>query len=300
MKIGFIGTGTMGQPMLANLVKKGFGAIAYDTVPAALDAAVRLGAERAGSAKEAAAAGELVITMLPSSANVESAYLGSGGIVDGIAAGRLCVDMSTIDPGTSQRVASRLAERGIRFLDAPVSGGVGGAAAGTLAIMVGGATTDLEEARPALAAMGSSIFHVGAIGAGEVAKLCNNLISGTVAVAVSEAFRIGEAFGVDPQILTDVIAKSSGATWVMEHMHPVPGIVESAASSRQYTPGFMTDLMAKDLGLAVSAAREKRVPAAVASAAWQLYRMASSHGLGRKDFSAVYQFLKPSNDDAPV
>jgi 3-hydroxyisobutyrate dehydrogenase len=290
----------MGQPMLANLVKRGFQAIAYDTVSAGLDAAVRLGAERAGSAAEAASAGELVITMLPSSANVEAAYLAPGGILEGIAAGRLCVDMSTIDPGTSQRVAAQLGERGIRFLDAPVSGGVGGATAGTLAIMVGGAATDLEEARPALAAMGSNIFHVGAIGAGEVAKLCNNLISGTVAVAVSEAFRIGEAFGVDPQILTDVIAKSSGATWVMEHMHPVPAIVENAASSRQYTPGFMTDLMAKDLGLAVSAAREKRVPAAVASAAWQLYRMASSHGLGRKDFSAIYQFLKPSSDDAPV
>src|SRR6516162_6422542 len=300
MKIAFIGTGTMGQPMLANLVKKGFQAIAYDTAPAALSAAERLGAERTGSAAQAAAAGELVITMLPSSANVEAAYLGAGGIIEGVAAGRLCVDMSTIDPGTSRRVAARLKERGIRFLDAPVSGGVGGAAAGTLAIMVGGDAADLAEARPVLAAMGSNIIHVGAVGAGEVAKLCNNLISGTVAVAVSEAFRIGEAFGVDLQILTSVIAKSSGATWVMEHMHPVPGIVESAASSRQYVPGFMTDLMAKDLGLAVSAAREKRVPVVVAPAAQQLYRIASSHGLGREDFSSVYKFLKPSSDDAPV
>ena len=300
MKIGFIGTGPMGQPMLANLVKKGFQAIAYDTAPAALSAAERLGAERTGSAAQAAAAGELVITMLPSSANVEAAYLGAGGIIEGVAAGRLCVDMSTIDPGTSRRVAARLKERGIRFLDAPVSGGVGGAAAGTLAIMVGGDAADLAEARPVLAAMGSNIIHVGAVGAGEVAKLCNNLISGTVAVAVSEAFRIGEAFGVDPQILTSVIAKSSGAAWVMEHMHPVPGIVESAASSRQYAAGFMTDLMAKDLGLAVSAAREKRVPVVVAPAAQQLYRMASSHGLGREDFSSVYKFLKPSSDDAPV
>ena len=300
MKIGFIGTGTMGQPMLANLLKKGFQAIAYDTASGALDAAVRLGAERAGSTGEAAAAGDLVITMLPSSANVEAAYLGTGGIIEAVVAGRLCVDMSTIDPGTSQRVAARLKERGIRFLDAPVSGGVGGAAAGSLAIMVGGEADDLDEARPALAAMGSNIIHVGAVGAGEVAKLCNNLISGTVAVAVSEAFRIGEAFDVDPRILTSVIAKSSGATWVMEHMHPVPGIVDNAASSRQYTPGFMTDLMAKDLGLAVSAAREKRVPIVVAPAAQQLYRMASSHGLGRKDFSSVYQFLKPSSDDAPV
>jgi 3-hydroxyisobutyrate dehydrogenase len=300
MKVGFIGTGTMGQPMLANLVKKGFEVGAFDVMPGALDAAVRLGAGRAGSAGEAAANCDLVITMLPSSANVEAAYLGEGRIVESAPAGRLCVDMSTIDPGTSQRVAARLKERGLRFLDAPVSGGVGGATAGTLAIMVGGDARDLEEARPALAAMGGNIIHVGAVGAGEVAKLCNNLISGSALIAVAEAFRIGEAFGVDPQILTDVIAKSSGGTWVMEHMHPVPGIVDSAASSRQYAPGFMTDLMAKDLALAVNAAREKRVPVAVAAAAQQLYRMASSHGLGREDFSAVYKFLKPSNDDAPV
>ena len=300
MKIGFIGTGTMGQPMLANLVKKRFAVTAFDLVPAALEAAVRLGAERAGSAGEAAANCELVITMLPSSANVEAVYLGSGGIAENAAQGRLCVDMSTIDSGTSQRVAARLKERGIRFLDAPVSGGVGGATAGTLAIIVGGNAGDLEEARPALAAMGSNIIHVGDVGAGEVAKLCNNLISGSALIAVAEAFRIGEAFGVDLQILTSVIAKSSGATWVMEHMHPVPGIVDSAASSRQYAPGFMTDLMAKDLALAVNAAREKRVPLAVAPAAQQLYRLASSHGLGREDFSSVYKFLKPSSDDAPV
>ena len=300
MKVGFIGTGTMGQPMLTNLVKKGFEVVAYDVVPAALDAAARLGAARAGSIREAAADSNLVITMLPSSANVEAVYLSADGLIDAPIAGRLCVDMSTIDPGTSQRVAARLNERQIRFLDAPVSGGVGGAAAGTLAIMVGGDARDLEEARPALAAMGANIIHVGAVGAGEVAKLCNNLISGSALIAVAEAFRIGEAFGVDPQILTNVIAKSSGATWVMEHMHPVPGIVDSAASSRQYAPGFMTDLMAKDLALAVNAAREKRVPVAVAAAAQQLYRMASSHGLGREDFSAVYKFLKPSSDDAPV
>jgi 3-hydroxyisobutyrate dehydrogenase len=300
MKVGFIGTGTMGQPMLANLVEKGFEVVAFDVVPQALDAAVRLGAGRAGSAGEAAANCDLVITMLPSSANVEAAYLGEGGIIESAPAGRLCVDMSTIDPGTSQRVAARLKERGLRFLDAPVSGGVGGATAGTLAIMVGGDAGDLEEAQPALAAMGANIIHVGGVGAGEVAKLCNNLISGSALIAVAEAFRIAEAFGVDPQILTNVIAKSSGATWVMEHMHPVPGIVDSAASSRQYAPGFMTDLMAKDLALAVNAAREKRVPVAVAAAAQQLYRMASSHGLGREDFSAVYKFLKPSSDDAPV
>jgi 3-hydroxyisobutyrate dehydrogenase len=300
MKIGFIGTGTMGHPMVANLVRKGFEVVAFDIVPAAVEAAAKLGATRAGSVGEAAASSDLVITMLPSSANVEAVYLGAGGIAETAARGRLCVDMSTIDPATSQRVAARLEERGIRFLDAPVSGGVGGAVAGTLAIMVGGGPGDLEEARPVLAAMGSNIIHVGDVGAGEVAKLCNNLISGSALIAVAEAFRIGEAFGVDLQILTNVIAKSSGATWVMEHMHPVPGIVDGAASNRQYAPGFMTDLMAKDLGLAVGAARDKRVPVVVAPAAQQLYRMASSHGLGREDCSSVYKFLKPSGEDAPV
>ncbi len=161
MKVGFIGTGTMGQPMLANLVEKGFEVVAFDVVRGALDAAVRLGAARAGSAGEAAASCDLVITMLPSSANVEAAYLGEGGIIESAPAGHLCVDMSTIDPGTSQRVGARLKEHGLRFLDAPVSGGVGGATAGTLAIMVGGAAEDLEEARPALAATSSTSARSG-------------------------------------------------------------------------------------------------------------------------------------------
>src|SRR6266853_552878 len=146
MNIAFIGIGNMGRPMLANLLKNGFSAIAYDIVPAALDG----GAARAASPGEAAASGDIVITILPSSGNVEAAYLGAGGILEGIARGKLCVDMSTIDPGTSQRVAARLAEKGIRFVDAPVSGGVGGATAGTLAIMVGGAAADFAEAKPAL------------------------------------------------------------------------------------------------------------------------------------------------------
>ena len=206
MHIAFIGVGNMGRPMLANLLKKGFSATAYDIVPAALDAAVALGAARAASPAEAAAAGDMVVTILPSSGNVEAAYLGAGGILEGAARGKLCIDMSTIDPGTSQRVAARLAENGIRFIDAPVSGGVGGVTAGTLAIMVGGAPEDAE-AKPALDAMGANITHVGAVGAGEVAKLCNNLIAGAAFVAVSEAFRIAEGFGVDPKTLTQIIAK---------------------------------------------------------------------------------------------
>jgi 3-hydroxyisobutyrate dehydrogenase len=300
MHVAFIGVGNMGRPMLANLLNKGFTATAYDIVPAALDAAVALGAARASSPAEAAAAGDLVITILPSSSNAEAAYLGAHGIIEGTRRGRLCIDMSTIDPGTSQRIAARLAERGIRFIDAPVSGGVGGATAGSLAIMVGGAAEDFAEAKPALDAMGANIIHVGAVGAGEVAKLCNNLIAGAAFVAVSEAFRIADGYGVDAKVLTQVISKSSGATWVMEKNHPVPGVDPNSSASRDYMPGFMTDLMAKDLGLAVNAARDKRVPVAVAAAAQQVYRMASAHGLGRKDCAAVYRFLAPSPDDAPV
>jgi 3-hydroxyisobutyrate dehydrogenase len=300
MKIGFIGIGTMGQPMLANLVKKGFTVVAYDVVPAALAGAVKAGATAAASAAEVARQGELVITMLPSSSHVETVYLGRGGVLEGVASGRLCVDMSTIDPSVSRRVAAALGAKQVRFLDAPVSGGVPRATDGTLAIMVGGDARDLEEARPALAAMGANIIHVGGVGSGEVAKLCNNLIAGVSAVAVSEAFRIAEGFGVDAKVLTDVISKSSGNTWVMEHMHPVPGLVARSASSHDYAPGFMTDLMAKDLGLAVNAARELRVPVVVAPAAQQVLRLASSHGLGRRDFTAIYTFLKPSDDRAPV
>jgi 3-hydroxyisobutyrate dehydrogenase len=208
--------------------------------------------------------------------------------------------MSTIDPVTSRRVAGRLGERGVRFIDAPVSGGVAGAEDGTLAIMVGGDAADLEAARPVLAAMGKHIVHVGAVGAGEVAKLCNNLIAGVATVAVSEAFRIAEGFGVDARILTDVIANSSGRTWIMDHGHPVPGIVPRAPSSRDYAPGFTVDLMCKDLGLAVNAARELRVPVAVSAAAQQVLRMASSQGYGQKDVASVYAFLRASSVDAPV
>ena len=300
MRVGFIGTGTMGQPMLTNIIKTGHTVLAWDVVPQALEAARRLGAAPAGSAAEVARGAEITITMLPSSSHVEAAYTGPAGVLEAAPAGRLCVDMSTIEPATSQRDAAAAKARGIRFLDAPVSGAVPRAVAGTLTIMVGGDPKDLEEARPVLEAMGSTVIHVGPVGAGEVAKICNNLIAGVCGVAVSEAFRIAEGFGMDPKVVTDVISKSSGNTFLMGFMHPVPGLVPNAASSNDYKPGFMTDLMCKDLGLAVNAARQLRVPVFVASAAQELLRLASSHGLGRKDFSAVYAFLKPSSGEAPV
>ncbi|MFQ5899054.1 MAG: 3-hydroxyisobutyrate dehydrogenase [Candidatus Methylomirabilia bacterium] len=299
-RVGFIGVGTMGTPMVTNLLKAGFSVLACDVKPEALDEAGRRGAAVAGSAAEVAKNSDIVVTMLPSSPDVEVAYLGQAGVLAGAPPARLCVDMSTIDPGMSRRVAERANAQGVRFLDAPVSGAVPRAVEGTLTIMVGGEQKDLEEARPVLAAMGSTIIHVGPVGSGEVAKLCNNLIAGVATVAVSEAFRLAERFGVDPEILTQVIRQSSGQTWIMEHNHPVPGIVAKAASSRDYAPGFMTDLMAKDMGLAVMAGREQRLPLFTASAAAQLYRLASAQGLGRKDFSSIYAFLGPASEHAPV
>jgi 3-hydroxyisobutyrate dehydrogenase len=299
-RIAFIGVGTMGLPMARNLVKKGFAVTAYDANPEALKAAAAAGMTAAASAAEAVAAADLVITMLPSSPHVESVYTGDGGVLLAARKGTLCVDMSTIDPGVSRRVAATAAELGLRFMDAPVSGGVPRAVDGALAIMVGGSPADFDEALPALSAMGASVIRVGPVGSGEVVKLCNNLIAGVAAVAVSEAFRIAEGFGVDPKVVTEVISKSSGHTWVMEHMHPVPGLAAKAASTSGYQPGFMTDLMCKDLGLAVDAARALRVPVFTAPAAQQLYRLASSHGLGRKDFTSVYTLLKPSAETAPV
>jgi 3-hydroxyisobutyrate dehydrogenase len=299
-RIGFIGCGTMGLPMAKNLVAKGFAVTAFDTSAEAMRLAAQAGMAAAASAAEAVATADLVITMLPSSPHVESVYTGDGGVVAAARRGTLCVDMSTIDPAVSRRVAAAAAERGVRFVDAPVSGGVPRATDGTLAIMVGGEAGDVKEAMPALSAMGANVIHVGPVGSGEVVKLCNNLIAGVAAVAVSEAFRIAEGFGVDPKVVTEVISKSSGHTYLMEHMHPVPNMAPRSASNTGYQPGFMTDLMCKDLGLAVDAARALRIPVFTAPAAQQVYRLASSHGLGRKDFTSVFTLLKPSSDQAPV
>jgi 3-hydroxyisobutyrate dehydrogenase len=299
-RIGFIGVGTMGLPMATNLVKKGFAVTAYDINTAAMQAAAAAGMASAASVAEAVAGADLVITMLPSSPHVQSAYAGDGGVLVAAGAGTLCVDMSTIDPAVSRAMAGAARERGVRFIDAPVSGGVPRAVEGTLAIMVGGDPTDVAEAMPALRAMGANVIHVGPVGSGEVAKLCNNLVAGVAAVALSEAFRIAEGFGVDARVVTEVISKSSGNTWIMENMHPVPGIVARAASTNGYRPGFMTDLMCKDIGLAVDAARALRIPVFVAPAAQQVYRLASSHGHGREDFTSVFAFLTPSSATAPV
>ena len=298
--IGFIGLGIMGRPMAKNLLKAGRSLVVHSRSRGPVDELVGAGARAGSSPRDVAAQCDVLVTMLPNSPDVELVALGKDGIIEGAKSGLIFADMSTISPIVSQKIGNALAAKGVKMLDAPVSGGVPRATDGTLAIMVGGAAEDVKEALPALEAMGANVIHVGPVGSGEVVKLCNNLIAGVAAVAVSEAFRIAEGFGVDLKVVTEVISKSSGNTFLMEHMHPVPGMVERSASSHGYQAGFMTDLMCKDLGLAVDAARGLRIPVFTAPAAQQVYRLASSHGLGRKDFTSVYTLLKPSSDQAPV
>jgi 3-hydroxyisobutyrate dehydrogenase len=289
--IGFVGIGNMGLPMLTNLLQAGHRVDAYDLRPEAVQAAVARGASARGSAAETAGRVEVLITMLPNSPEVEAAYLGPKGILEGARAGLVCVDMSTIDPATTRRVGERLAARGVRLVDAPVSGAVPRAVDGTLTIMVGGDAPTVESVRPLLGAMGRNVIHVGPLGAGEVAKICNNLIAGVSMIAVAEAFTIGMRAGVDPKILHDVIGKSSGSCWGIEHNCPVPGLVPKAASNNGFAAGFMTDLMAKDLSLARAAARDVGATCFTGTLAHELYTLASRHGLGRKDFSSVIQLL---------
>jgi 3-hydroxyisobutyrate dehydrogenase len=292
--IAFIGLGNMGLPMVANLVKAGYRVHAADIRREAVEAAVGHGAHPADSAAEATRRAEIVVTMVPNSPEVEAAYLGPTGVLEGARPGQIAIDMSTIDPATTRRVGARLEAAGVRMLDAPVSGGVPGAVAGTLTIMVGGDPAVVAEVRPILGTMGKNVVHVGPLGSGEVAKICNNLLAGVSMIAAAEAFTIGVRAGVDPKILHDVIRTSSGNCWAIEHNCPVPGLVPKAASNRDFAAGFMTDLMAKDLSLARAAARDLGVPCFTGALAHDLYMLASRHGLGRRDFSSVIQLLTAS------
>jgi 3-hydroxyisobutyrate dehydrogenase len=292
--IGFIGVGNMGLPMLANLIKAGHRVEAFDVRRDAVDAAVARGASPSGSAAETAGRVQVLITMLPNSPEVEAAYLGPKGIAEGARPGLVCIDMSTIDPATTRRVGERLAAAGVRMLDAPVSGAVPRAVEGTLTIMVGGEADVAESMRPILSAMGRNVIHVGPLGSGEVAKICNNLVAGVSMIAVAEAFTIGMKAGVDPRVLHDVISKSSGDCWALQHNCPVPGLTPRAAANNQFAAGFMTDLMAKDLSLARAAARDLGATCFSGTLAHELYSLASRHGLGRKDFSSVIQLLTAS------
>ncbi len=290
--IAFIGLGHMGAPMAANLIKAGHRLKVFDLVPAAMEAVAGPGAEAAASALEAVRGAELVITMLPASRHVEGLYLGEQGLLGGIARGTLVLECSTIAPESARKVSAAAAAAGIRMLDAPVSGGTGGAAAGTLTFIVGGSAADLEAARPYLQAMGKNIFHAGEAGAGQVAKICNNMLLGILMAGTAEALALGVANGLDPKVLSDIIAKSSGRNWATEVYNPWPGVMEGVPSSKGYAGGFGVDLMLKDLGLAAEASMQSRSATPLGELARNLYAMLSARGHGSLDFSSVLKLYE--------
>ncbi|HAV72228.1 MAG TPA: 3-hydroxyisobutyrate dehydrogenase, partial [Stenotrophomonas sp.] len=233
-RIAFIGLGNMGGPMAANLAKAGHAVRVFDLVPAAVQAAVDAGATAATSALDTLTGAEIVISMLPASRHVEGVYLGDDGLLTDIPGGALVIDCSTIAPATARKVAEAAAARGLQMLDAPVSGGTAGAQAGTLTFIVGGEAEALERARPLLQAMGKNIFHVGASGAGQVAKLCNNMALGVIMAVTGESIALGVAHGLDPKVLSQMMAVSTGRSWATEVCNPWPGVLENAPASRGY------------------------------------------------------------------
>ena len=294
MNIAFIGLGNMGAPMARNLLKAGHSLNLFDLNKDILAELAALGGHVSASPREAAQGTELVITMLPAAAHVRSVWLGEDGVLAGIGAGVPAVDCSTIDPQTAREVAAAAAKQGVQMADAPVSGGTGGAQAGTLTFMVGASQALFDTLHPVLAQMGRNIVHCGDVGTGQVAKICNNLLLGISMVGVSEAMALGAALGIDSEVLAGVINSSTGRCWSSEVYNPWPGIVETAPASRGYTGGFGAELMLKDLGLATEAARQAHQPVVMGAVAQQLYQAMSLRGEGGKDFSAIINsYRKP-------
>jgi 3-hydroxyisobutyrate dehydrogenase len=282
----------MGAPMARNLMQAGHALVVFDIVKANVEALTAAGAAAANSPKECAAQGEIVITMLPSSPHVKAVYLGSDGVLAGAAHGTTVIDCSTIDPHTAREVAAQCLERGNPMADAPVSGGTGGAHAGTLTFMVGGTQQVFERLAPILKSMGKNIVHCGASGTGQVAKICNNMLLGITMIGVAEAMNLGAALGIDVKVLAGIINTSSGRCWSSDSYNPYPGVMENVPAARGYSGGFGTDLMLKDLGLAADAARQAKQPVVMGAAAQQLYQMFSAKGFGGKDFSAIINMYR--------
>ncbi|AIA06434.1 3-hydroxyisobutyrate dehydrogenase [Streptomyces noursei] len=296
--IGFIGLGHMGGPMAANLVKAGHRVIGFDLVPELLATATGTGVEAAGSAAAAVTAADVVITMLPAGRHVLGLYR-DGGLLAAARPGTLFVDCSTIDVADARTAHDAAVAAGMRALDAPVSGGVPGAEAATLTFMAGGAHTEFAEAEPLLAAMGRKAVHCGGAGAGQAAKICNNMILGVSMIAVSEAFVLGERLGLSHQALYDVASTASGQCWALTVNCPVPGPVPTSPANRDYAPGFAAPLMAKDLGLAANAARTAHVPAHLGLAAARLYADYAAGAGAEQDFSGIVRTLRDGTATAP-
>jgi len=293
--IAFIGLGNMGAPMAINLQKAGYQVRAFDLSKEAVAKVVAEGGTAAYSAQDAVQGAKVVITMLPASQHVEGLFLGKDGapgLLTSIAPGTLVIDSSTIAAATSQKVAKAADAAGIDFMDAPVSGGTGGAIAGTLTFMVGGTASQLERAKPYLEKMGANIFHAGPVGAGQTAKICNNMLLGILMVGTSEAIALGVANGLDPKVLSEIMRRSSGGNWALEKYNPFPGVHEAAPASKGYAGGFGTDLMLKDLGLAQENAMAVKATTPLGGLARAIYAQHSLAGHGALDFSSIINSLR--------
>jgi 3-hydroxyisobutyrate dehydrogenase len=291
-RIGFIGLGNMGGPMAANLAKAGHAVCAFDVSRERVAAAEAAGAVAAESAGKAASAAEIVITMLPSGRESTAVYSGPQGLIAAARPGTLLVDSSTIDVATARALSAEAAGRGLTLLDAPVSGGVAGAAAATLTFMVGGPAEGFARAEPVLKAMGKAVIHAGEAGAGQAAKICNNMILGVSMIAVCEAFVLAERLGLAPEKLFEISSKSSGQCWSLTSYCPVPGPVPSAPSNRAYQPGFTAAMMLKDLRLAQEAAIAGAAATPLGAEAAALYGLYVAAGNGQADFSGIIRMIR--------
>lgn len=291
--IGFIGLGNMGGPMAANLVKAGHQVNVFDLSADALERATAAGASTTDSAVSAVKGAEFVITMLPAGKHVEGLFVtGDAPLFDAVEPGALIIDSSTIDAETAKRVSAIGAARGIDFIDAPVSGGVGAATAGTLAFMVGATEALFEKAKPILEGMGKNIFRAGDSGAGQIAKCCNNMMLAILMAGTSEALNMGVRNGLDPAVLSEIMKQSSGSNWALQVYNPFPGVMPNVPSSNNYQGGFAVDLMFKDLGLAMDVSQQSGSPTPMASAARALYMLHRNSGTGGLDFSSIMNFYR--------
>ncbi|WP_171043730.1 3-hydroxyisobutyrate dehydrogenase [Pseudoalteromonas spongiae] len=289
--IGFIGLGNMGGPMAANLVKAGHAVTVFDLNDSAVSELVEKGANSATTALACAEEKDFVITMLPAGKHVKSIYLDENGVGAALTTNTQVIDCSTIDADTAKFVASELAKRGVSFVDAPVSGGVAGATNGTLTFIVGGSVTEFENAKTVLADMGKNIFHAGDHGAGQVAKICNNMLLAILMAGTSEALQMGIDNGLDPKVLSDIMLQSSGRNWTLELYNPCPNVLENVPSSNNYKGGFMVDLMAKDLGLAMDTANSSQSNVPLGRLSQSLYQLMQNQEMGNLDFSSIFKLF---------
>ena len=291
-KIGFIGLGNMGGPMVANLIKAGNEVKAFDLSADALARAKAAGAGEAATAGACAADVDVVVTMLPAGRHVREVYMGAGGVIETAAPGTLLIDSSTIDVASARAVEEAAQAKGLGMVDAPVSGGVGGAEAGTLTFMVGGSDDAFGRAKPILDAMGKTIVHAGGPGNGQAAKICNNMILGISMIGVSEAFVLAEKLGLDHQKLFDISSTASGQCWSLTSYCPVPGPVETSPANRDYAPGFTVAMMLKDLRLAQTAAQDSGAATPLGAQAAALYSLLESAGQADMDFSGIIKMIR--------